>query len=523
MNAMTPATAATAAAQHETTISEARTKKDEETTSKMRQKAAASNNNNNNDNKDSGLVDDNDTNDNVTADKPAQQRSVSKRNYCKRCRSCCTICVATLAALLVLIAALLWFPRVHDDANDAMVQRFWQQQQQQQQNDTGAAAAVVVDTLRAMSFNIRLDAWESDARNHFTKRVHRLAHTITTLRPHLVGMQEPFAGQLLHLGAHLPARYKALGRRRTPHHIADMGDARVHDDYKCAILYDTEKLELLEQDYLWLSETPRVPLSKSWHSAGIRVLNIARFRMRATPSVQFIAFNTHLDVRSEHARREQAALVARTIATWQQRYPQAAVVLTGDFNAAVGQTPYRVLSKELRDAWTDCHSYNSDDSSSSSPPPCVTHDYAHTFHGWLGSWPNSYLGRAAQYVMFTAHGAGLRLPWQVPTTVAQTARALLQLCTTAPQFSAWDAMPQSLARQHVDWVLYDAPAKGAAASSAPAAAWTPTFAGVMDVRTSEFSSDHFPVLVSFAITQQQQQQQTQTQQQQPQEPQHQSL
>ncbi|CAF5074036.1 unnamed protein product, partial [Rotaria sp. Silwood1] len=48
-------------------------------------------------------------------------------------------------------------------------------------------------------------------------------------------------------------------------------------DFQVAILYNNQVLKLIEQDYIWLSKSPRVVESKDWNSSGARTLNIARF------------------------------------------------------------------------------------------------------------------------------------------------------------------------------------------------------------------------------------------------------
>lgn len=195
-------------------------------------------------------------------------------------------------------------------------------------------------------------------------------------------------------------------------------------------------LTLEEQEYFWLSLTPRREKSRSWGSRGDRCVNIARFSLANTgdgsaPPLQIIAVNTHLDVWSEPARQHQAKMVAGEVAVWRDRYPQAVVVGFGDFNSAPGQPPYNILATQLDDAWVRCQASDG----------CFTNPVASTFHGWLGSRVNTMAGRVIQLFAFWFHGLGATFPAQVPTTVRGFVRAVYSMVTTKPSAGIWEAMP----------------------------------------------------------------------------------
>ena len=195
-------------------------------------------------------------------------------------------------------------------------------------------------------------------------------------------------------------------------------------------------LKLVDQDYLWLSETPRRERSRSWGSIGDRCANFALFELRTAVSAagephRVIAVNTHLDVWSEPARRHQAELVARTVAEWRQRFPDAVVVGFGDFNSAPGQPPHRILTAELDDAWVVCEATDG----------CATNAMAATFHGWMGSAVNTYAARLVSTVGFWFHGLGAVFPTQLPRTVREVLRAVKVALTTKPSSTIAEAMP----------------------------------------------------------------------------------
>ena len=335
------------------------------------------------------------------------------------------------------------------------------------------------DTVTVMSFNVRLDGLESDENNHFTRRVFRLRDTITRWHADLVGMQEPFGGQVHHMLLEFPKGhpYRALGYNRQGVDNDDLAHPSRYSDVQCGILYNTETLELLEQGYRWLSETPERP-SKSWGSIGVRTVNIAVFKVKRTGRT-LLHLNTHLDVWSELARRGQAAVLQETVTLYKARYPDAAVFVTGDFNSAPGQTPHRVLlDKEaafpLQDAWVGAATKN---------------QVSATFHGWQGTLATTYAARLLSSVLFTMHAMGLNMPTSVPTTPRRILSALKDSVTVAPKYSVAESMPGSfwdLSRFHVDWVLHTSEAR-------------PVMSVVADVRNTNFSSDHFPLVAVFHV------------------------
>ena len=345
--------------------------------------------------------------------------------------------------------------------------------------------------LPVMSFNVRLDGLEKNPNNHFTKRVDRLKAVIERWKPSIAGLQEPYGEQMAHIMRYMPSNYRVIGTHASLQEDSDTSKPnsipmkRTPDDFQTAILYDVEKLKLLEHDYLWLSTTPRVPYSKNWDSQGVRTLNIARFEIRGKDQ-ELIAFNSHLDVRSEEARREQAKIVAKTIREWREKYPNALVTLTADFNSAPGQTTHRILTSEdaLVDSWDRCTNIAADGT-------CVTNNVASTFHGWIGSWTNTYLARFLSYVAFTVHAMGMNFPNHPPTTFSDLTSILFDKARYTFHYSVAESLPQfPPTRFHVDWVLFGNSEN----------AWIePKMVIVADVKDVDFSSDHFPVVAALSI------------------------
>lgn len=147
--------------------------------------------------------------------------------------------------------------------------------------------------------------------------------------PDLVGLQEAQLNQLDDLERLLPD-YSWFGLPR-----ADGGPT---DEYS-AVLYRTERFELLDQRTFWLSETPDVPGSRGWDARLPRIATWGRFRDRSTGDT-LLHLNTHFDHIGVTARTESARLLKRWLARNAGALP---VVVTGDFNAPPDSEPIRAL------------------------------------------------------------------------------------------------------------------------------------------------------------------------------------
>ena len=157
---------------------------------------------------------------------------------------CCRAasCALWVAAVAVVIAVSFTYPLYTAADDDSMVAQLHALQ------DTEASTPNkhdVLASLTLLSFNVRLDALEANPEHHFTKRVSRLGTTFARLQPTLVGLQEPFAGQLLHMKRYLPEKYVPVGYDRFGESAAGKGPGNLalrsrHDDFKIGMLYDSE-------------------------------------------------------------------------------------------------------------------------------------------------------------------------------------------------------------------------------------------------------------------------------------------
>ena len=182
--------------------------------------------------------------------------------------------------------------------------------------------------LRIMTFNVRVNL-PSDGPNAWPQRKNKAASMVKFYEPQLLGLQEALRGQVQDLALDLPD-YAWIGVGRD--------DGREQGEYM-AIIYQTERLELLREGTFWLSETPDTP-GRGWDAAWIRTVTWACFRDKLSDR-QFYHFNTHLDNHSERARQESAKLLLEQI---QNIAGNSDVVLTGDFNSTPDSETYRILT-----------------------------------------------------------------------------------------------------------------------------------------------------------------------------------
>ncbi|MEU7243154.1 endonuclease/exonuclease/phosphatase family protein [Streptomyces sparsogenes] len=207
------------------------------------------------------------------------------------------------------------------------------------QEAAAAASGPQRDTrLRVMTFNLR---FASDTEpNSWAARRPVMRELLRHEAPHLLGTQEGLYGQVRDIAHDLGPRYDWLGTGRA-------GGSR---DEFMAVFYDTGRLEPLEYDHFWLSDTPYVIGSNTWGGAVVRMVTWVRFHDRRTGG-QFYALNTHLDHRSQHARERAAALITERLGGLDAALPR---IVTGDFNVAAHGNPVydaMLAGGSLADAW----------------------------------------------------------------------------------------------------------------------------------------------------------------------------
>jgi endonuclease/exonuclease/phosphatase family metal-dependent hydrolase len=197
------------------------------------------------------------------------------------------------------------------------------------------------DRLHVVTFNIRYDAKAAPGTpDSWTDRRPVLAAFLELEKPTVLGIQEALYHQVKQVATDLPAHYDWIGLGRE-------GGGRGEF---MSVYYDTRRVEPLDYDHFWLSDTPSLIGSASWGNTVVRMVTWVRFLDRRTGR-EFIHLNTHFDHQSENARQRSAALVRERIGGFDPALP---VVVTGDFNTPAGTSEsYRILVTEggLVDTW----------------------------------------------------------------------------------------------------------------------------------------------------------------------------
>ena len=216
--------------------------------------------------------------------------------------------------------------------------------------DAAQPAAAGDGELVIATYNLRYAGDLSP--NAWPERRPRVKALLDRYQPDLLGTQEGLYQQLREIAADQPA-YDWIGLGR---------DGGSRGEFM-AIFYRRDRLEPLEYDHFWLSDTPEVVASSTWGNGVRRMVTWARFRDRITGR-EFYFWNTHLDHEVQLAREKAAELIRRRIAALPADIP---LFLVGDFNAvATANRAYDILAKEsgLTDTWFAARERRNEDANS---------------------------------------------------------------------------------------------------------------------------------------------------------------
>ena len=212
--------------------------------------------------------------------------------------------------------------------------------------------------LRVATFNLRFASEQKP--NSWPERRPVMRACIKKLDADVIGTQEGLYPQLKDVAADSPD-YDWIGLGR---------DGGSRGEFM-AIFYRKSRLEPVEFDHFWLSDTPNVIASTNWGNTNRRMTTWARFRDRRSKR-EFYVFNTHLDHALRPAREKGAMLIRQRVQEVVTN--DLPVVLIGDFNAEPGKEKTYDLFLEggfFTDTWTTARTRRNDD--------------LDTFHGFKGA------------------------------------------------------------------------------------------------------------------------------------------
>lgn len=194
--------------------------------------------------------------------------------------------------------------------------------------------------LHLMTFNIRRRIPHLSRRNPdlWTRRQPAMRQLLATEQPTILGVQEALSDQLAFVTTGLGPAYRSVGFG----HAADRGGEH------CAIIYDSDRLQVVGWTQRALSDTPEAPGSRSWGNLVPRVV-VSADLLDVVTGVRWRVLNTHLDHLSRKSRLRSARMLAELAAM-----AEGPTALMGDFNSGAGSEPYRVLTAPglLSDSWT---------------------------------------------------------------------------------------------------------------------------------------------------------------------------
>jgi endonuclease/exonuclease/phosphatase family metal-dependent hydrolase len=206
-------------------------------------------------------------------------------------------------------------------------------------NDTPLIGPVAPPDLQVMTYNIRRRMTRLMPRSpdRWVRRRVLIQRLLEAEQPVILGVQEALPDQAGFVRHALGESYRSIGYGRNANKRGE----------GCPLVFDRDRVELLEWRQTALSSTPFIPGSTTWGNPTPRVVVAATFRCCAT-GVEFRALNTHFDQFSRRSRMHSADEILRLIG--ESSLP---TIVTGDFNTDDDSLPHERLttSGALLDTW----------------------------------------------------------------------------------------------------------------------------------------------------------------------------
>ena len=191
------------------------------------------------------------------------------------------------------------------------------------------------EKINIMTYNIRLDT-EADGINIWENRKEGVLSLIKEESVDILGIQEGLPSQIEYLSKELDG-YSMIGEGR---------DGRNNGEYS-AIYYRNKKMNLIETETFWLSETPEMP-SIGWDAAINRIVTLGIFKIKKSKK-ELIVYNTHFDHIGKIAREKSVGVILKHIK--ENDFQNRPLIVMGDFNLSPEDLPIELLSKEFNDSF----------------------------------------------------------------------------------------------------------------------------------------------------------------------------
>ena len=192
------------------------------------------------------------------------------------------------------------------------------------------------NTTRVMSFNVRS---RDDKEGSIKNRSKIVDAIIKQYAPDSVGVQEATGKWMDIFAETLCDKYAYVNQAR---------DTKGYKTEHNPVFYLKDKFNLIDSGTIWLSETPKVPFSKSYDTNCARIATWATLENKATGE-KYTHLNTHLDHILESTRVAQVEVLLNKIAELQKF---GKVICTGDFNTEPTSEVYSKMTAVMNDSKT---------------------------------------------------------------------------------------------------------------------------------------------------------------------------
>lgn len=185
-----------------------------------------------------------------------------------------------------------------------------------------------------MTFNALTDSFFLPGNPSFSIRKKAIHKMVETYHPDLIGTQEINHHMMSEISDAFPG-YTSFG---------DSRHARYADEYNL-IFYRNDRFELYDGRTLWLSPHPERKGSRFPGSQFPRIVTIACMHDMQN-NLDFTFVNTHLDANFSVVRYQQTEVLLKLLNQYRKG---DFTVLTGDFNATIGNKEISLIQTEMKD------------------------------------------------------------------------------------------------------------------------------------------------------------------------------
>jgi len=202
--------------------------------------------------------------------------------------------------------------------------------------ETETAKATSQGVFNVMTYNLRVDK-SSDGINRWANRKENVANLILRHNPDIIGFQEDSYTHITDLDP-LLTDYNWIGYGAI--NGVNGNESSEAKDHLNSIFYNTQRLDLLEQNVFWYADNPSAP-DDAWSEGYFRMCVWAKFQEKETGKI-FYHFNTHLQHNDDESvrLRQSQLLISKIHEITLGGFP---VLLSGDFNTVTSSVTYEFI------------------------------------------------------------------------------------------------------------------------------------------------------------------------------------